>query len=182
MNFSELISQLINKLVGLWPIRIILAWEQGIRLHNGNVTALLTSSNGLFGTGIHFFCPVIGLILSEEATIRVVETDIQTVTTKDGVPATVSMGVKHRLKDLRAVYQKVDEYEDTILELTRTTVGIIIPTLNWEELVNKLGDMVEESVKKRMYGWGVDVLEVAPINLTNAPAIRLIQDVPDPGE
>lgn len=176
MNFSELISQLVDKIVGLWPVRIIFDWEQGIRLHNGAITALLTSSNGLFGTGIHLFWPVIGDILTEDANIRVVETDIQTVTTKDGSPATVSIGIKYKIKDLQAVLLKVNEYEDTVLELARSTVGVIVPTLQWDELVDKLGAAVESSVKKRMYGWGIEVLEVAPINLTNAPAIRLIQD------
>lgn len=38
-------------------------WEQGVRCVLGNARDLLTSENGLFGTGLHLFWPIIGEVL-----------------------------------------------------------------------------------------------------------------------
>ena len=169
MTFGELLSQLFDRLAGLWPLSIVAEWEQGIRLRNGTITATL-------GAGLHWYWPIIGEIIVEEVTTRVVETDIQTVTTLDGKPATVSLGIKYRIKDLRRVFQKVDEFEDTVLELARSTVGLLVPTLRWEQLATVLIEQVDQAVRSRMHGWGIEIQEIAPITLTCAPAIRLLQE------
>ena len=169
MTFGELLSRLIDGLADLWPLSIVAEWEQGIRLRNGTITAVL-------GAGLHWYWPIIGEIITEEVVTRVVETDIQTVNTIDGKPATVSLGIKYRIKDLRRLYQKVDEFELTVLELARSTVGLLVPSLRWEELATSLIDEVEKAVRSRMHGWGIEIQEIAPITLTCAPAIRLLQD------
>lgn len=176
MTFGELLSALGERLYGLWPFRIITDWEQGVRVFSGRATRLLTSSNGIFSSGVHWFCPLLGSIESENANIAVVETDIQTIASLDGKQATFSLGVKYRVRDLRAVYTKIHDVDDTILEQVRSSAGNTVPGLQWNDMRERLGPTVEKDVRARMYGWGIEIIEVAPINLIDAQAIRLIQE------
>lgn len=176
MTIGELLLAFWDSLYGLWPVRIIQDWEQGVRMLSGQARATLTSTNGLFGTGLHLFVPLLGDIISEDCNIAVVETATQTVNTKDDVPASCSIGVKYRVKDLRAIYQKIHDQEQTVLEQVRSTAANIIRELQWQDLNDLLAPELEQQIKKKMHGWGVEVLECAPINLTNAQAIRLIHD------
>jgi regulator of protease activity HflC (stomatin/prohibitin superfamily) len=176
MTFGELLSVLGERLYGLWPLRVVTDWEQGVRVFSGRATRLLTSTNGFFGSGIHWFCPLLGSIVVEDVATRVVETDLQTVVTADGRQATSSLGVRFRIKDLRAVYLKVHDYEDTVLEQTRSSSGRIVASLPFAELRERLGPEVKAEVKARMRGWGIEIEEVSPVNLIAAQTLRLLQD------
>lgn len=170
MTVGELLSQFFDRLAALWPFTIVAEWEQGIRLRNGRITATLDA-------GLHWYWPIIGEIITEEVTTRVVETEIQTNTSKDGKPVTSSYGVKYRIKDLSQVFRRVDEFEGTVLELVRSTVGRCVPKMMWNgSLQTELLPTVEAAVKRRMHGWGIEIQEIAPITLTKAPAIRLLQE------
>ena len=176
MTLGELLSAAGEWCYGLWPVRIIQDWEQGVRVFSGRATTLLTSTNGMFGSGIHFFVPLLGSVEVEETNICVVETDLQTVSTSDGKEATFSIGVKYRIRDLKATYTRIHDHEDTILEQVRASAGNAVSGLSWEEMPTKLGPAVESAVKSRVRGWGIEIIEASPINLIDAQAIRLIQD------
>ena len=176
MTLGELLALIWDSLYGLWPVRIVQDWQQGVRMLNGQARATLTSTNGIRGTGLHMFVPLFGDLIQEDCNIAVVETSLQTVDTKDGIAATFSIGVKYRIRDLKASYQKVHDHEDTLLEQVRSTAANIVRELLWEDMNDLLGPELDQQIKKNMHGWGVDVIQCAPINLTNAQAIRLIQD------
>ena len=86
MTFGEFLKQILEHLYGLWPLRIVNDWEQGVRVVHGNATTLLTSSNGMFGTGLHCFWPLIGEFVSQDTNIETPETGLQTLTSKDWKP------------------------------------------------------------------------------------------------
>ncbi len=176
MTLGELIREAADWIYGMWPMRIVQDWEQGIRVRHGNVTALLTSTNGLFKTGIHFFWPFIGEVITEEANVRVVETDFQTCVTKDGKDATFSLGIKYKIRDLKAMYLKIHEHGDTVNEEIRSSAGTIVPDMNFANMPRQLGDAVAERARQRMRGWGVELVAVSLVNLTAAQPFRLIFD------
>ncbi|MEE9179850.1 MAG: SPFH domain-containing protein [Vicinamibacteria bacterium] len=178
MTLGELFKELIEWLYGLWPMRIVVDWEQGIRMLNGNARALLTSTNGWFGTGIHSFVPLLGDIISEEVNIEVTETDLQTHITLDKIDATFSLAIKYRIRDLKSLYLKVHDAHDTLQEEIRSAAGAVAAEMKYEDMAAGFGEAVATLAKKQMYGWGVDVMSVRLVNLTSAQTIRLITDSP----
>ena len=177
MTIAEILALLGERIYGLWPVRLVADWEQGVRIVFGNIKSTLTSTNGIGGRGVHFFWPFISMIITEDCNIVVVETALQTVSTKDAKEATFSMGVKYRIRDLKLVYAKIHDQEETVLEQVRSTAGLVARSIRWEELPDKFGPTVEAEVKKKMHGWGIEIIEISPINLIDAQAIRLIQEV-----
>lgn len=176
MSFGEFLKEALEWLYRFWPFRIVKDWEQGVRVRHGNATALLTSSNGIFKTGMHVFWPGIGEIMVEETNTVTMETDLQTCTTKDGKAFTFSLGVKFQVKDLRAYYLKMHDADSTISEESRSAGARACRDLNLEDCPDKLGDLTKDRAKRRMRGWGLELIDIALINNTEAPALRLIMD------
>ena len=86
MTFGEFLQAVVERIYEFWPFRIVSVWEQGVRMRSGNPTKLLTSRNGLFGSGVHGFVPLVGEIIVEDVNIRVIETGWQSLVTADGKP------------------------------------------------------------------------------------------------
>lgn len=177
MTIGELIGHLAEYLYGLWPIRIVTDWEQGVRIRHGNAKSLLTSTNGLFGTGLHVFWPIIGEIMTEDTNIKTPETDRQDMVTADGKLVSCSMAVRYRVRDLRALYLKIHDQEDTVLEEVRAAVAEVAQEQSFNVVMGPtFGGIVVERLKQHTRGWGLDILRVAPVNRTDAQQIRLILD------
>lgn len=174
MTMGELLKEFAEWLYAFWPIRIVHDWEQGVRCRFGNATALLTSSNGLFGTGLHWFWPMIGEILAYETNIEVVETDLQTHTTADGAPVTFSMGLKYRIFDLKRMYQKIHDPQETLRNELCSVAGTCASRMNRESLPDRLCDQILLETKEQMGSWGIEVISLALMNLAEAQPVRLI--------
>lgn len=175
MTIGEFLKELIDRAMGVWPIRIIQDWEQGLRVRAGRVQALLTSRNGLFGTGIHLFWPLLGEIYKDETNIRLALTDLQTCTTADGRPASFSFGVRYRVRDLSVCWQQVQTYEGAILDAVMCAAGQVAPTITWADRA-AFGAAVEAAARKAIRGWGLEITSFAVVNLTDARPLRLLMD------
>jgi regulator of protease activity HflC (stomatin/prohibitin superfamily) len=160
----------------IFPFHIINDYEQGVRLRSGRLHALLTSTNGIFGTGLHVYWPLIGEILKQGVVLRVNETPIQTLTTADGSEATLSLGVRWSIHDVRALWLRVHDGEETVLDLVQGTAGAVVPTLTYDALHTDLAPAMVAGIKKRTRGWGIDINEVYLTNLCKPPALRLLTD------
>jgi hypothetical protein len=176
MNLGEFLKEVLEWLYRFWPFRIVRDWEQGIRMRHGNAKALLTSSNGIFWTGIHIFWPGLGEIITEDTNVETMETDLQTCTTKDGKAFTFSLGVKFKVKDLKALYLKIHDTESTIAEEIRSAAGRACRELDCTECPDKLGEQTMALAKQQMRGWGLDLISVGLINNTESQVLRLIMD------
>lgn len=178
MTFGEFLREIFKWLYRFWPTRIIRDWEQGVRCRFGNATSLLTSTNGLFGTGFHVFWPIIGEIGVYETNIEVLETELQTHTTADGVPVTFSLAVKYRIFDLKRMYLSIHDPLETLGNEICATAGRCVASTLSAELSDRLCERVEQELKEEMDGWGIDVVSLSLINHSRARPIRLIMDHP----
>ena len=163
----------------LWPFRIVNQWEQGVRTRWGHVQRpSLTHENGLFGSGLQVFWPIIGDLQTHESNLEVSETDLQTVRLTSGEEITFSFGAQTRVRDWALLYSKVQDPDASIAEAIRgagATVARQCETL--DEFAGKVeDDTVLAEAKKQMHGWGVDVMRIRSINLTAATPFRLIID------
>jgi len=178
MTFGEFLKQVFEWLYRFWPVRIIHDWEQGVRCRFGNATSTLTSENGIGGTGLHWFWPLIGEINLYETNIEVSETELQTHTTSDGVAVTLSLGVKYRIFDLKLMYQNIHDPIETLGNELCSAVGKCVVAMEFSALSTGLCDQVMQEVKEEMDEWGVEVVSLSLINLSSARPIRLIVDRP----
>jgi regulator of protease activity HflC (stomatin/prohibitin superfamily) len=176
MTFGEFLKEALTYLYGLWPLRIVNDWEQGVRLRHGNATALLTSTNGLFGTGVHVFWPLLGEIITQQTNIETPETGLQTHTTRDGVSVTFSLAARYKVRDLRLLWLKIHDQDATIEEEIRSAAGSVVVTMDFAEMPGAFPAAVTEAAKRQMRGWGMDIASVSLINYTDAQAIRLIME------
>ena len=177
-GLGEFLQELVAWLYQGWPFRIVKDWEQGVRLRAGQATSLLTSSNGLFGTGVHLFIPGLGEVIVQETNIETPETDLQDFVSKVGTAWAVALALTFRVRDLRALYAKVHDHEQTIISEAKAAAAAAGHALDDEEMADRLGELTLEEVKARTRGWGLDILRIAPTTLTRAPQIRLVGDVP----
>ncbi len=178
MTLGEFFAAIADYLYGLWPIRIVMQWEQGIRVTSGKIhTTSLTSENGLFKTGLHFFWPIIGSIECEDSNIEVIETDLQTVRLVDGSEVTFSLGTKFRIRDAAAMHAMIHDFESSVVDAIRSAAGrAAMSLLDVETARSDLAGLVLIESKRNMYGWGIKVISVDLITFTNAQALRLIMD------
>jgi len=176
MTFGEFLKELFSWLYRFWPIRIVHDWEQGVRCRFGRVTSLLTSSNGLFSTGLHCLWPLVGSVHIEETNIEVSETELQTHTTKEGVNLTFSLGVKYRINDLTKMYRSIHDAADTIYNEICSSAGNVVMEMQYEDVSHNICDALMEDVREEMNTWGIEIISISLINLTRAKPIRLIMD------
>ena len=178
MTLGEFFREIIDYLYGLWPFRIIVDWEQGVRLRHGNATKTLTSTNGLFKTGIHVFWPILGDMLKQETNIETPETERQDLITADGELISFSLAVRYRVHDLKAFYTKIHDQDSTVLEEVRSAAAEKTRQLPLVEVRGaEFGAKVLEQTKKQTHGWGLTFLSVSPVNMTTAPQLRLITEL-----
>jgi regulator of protease activity HflC (stomatin/prohibitin superfamily) len=174
VTVGELLKQVLDWIYTFWPARLVHDWEQGVRCLFGRATTRLTSSNGVFGTGLHFFWPVVGRIITDETNIEVVETDLQTLTTRDGVPVTFSLGLKYRISNLVRMYKSIHDARETLYNEITAVAGSLVPQLEYEAVRDELCKLVIHETKEQMGEWGIEIISLNLINLCEAQPIRLI--------
>jgi len=175
MTLGEFLQQLIEYVYELWPLRIVRVWEQGVRLRTGNVTKLLTSTNGWFGSGLHGFIPLLGEVTTEETQQRVVETSWQTLTTIDGVSVSFSLAARYEIRDLAKLYVNAQDHEETIKNQL-SAAAEILDAIHSENVAAEFAPAIHDAAKKRLTKWGVKLLQVNLFNRVEAPSLRLLND------
>lgn len=176
MTFGEFLQQVFEWVYEFWPLRIVNAWEQGVRLRSGNPTKLLTSENGILGSGVHGFWPLLGEIHTEDANVRVIETSWQSLETRDGKPVSFSLAARYRVRDLVKLYVNVHEPDETIQNHLSACAAQVIVGLDLVDLDDKLALGVQREARKRLNEWGVGLLDVALFNRVEAAALRLMSE------
>jgi hypothetical protein len=165
----------------MWPFRIVQDWESGVRIKLGNATKLLTAKNGVRGTGLHVFWPLVGDVIVEETNVEVAQTDLQTVTSADGRQVTLSLGYKYKTFNLKTTYQSIHSVEDTVANEIQATAGRIVQGLTYAEAQRTLADELLKEAGAQLAKWGIRVLDISLIEFTVARPIRLLTNMPAVG-
>ena len=174
MTFGELIKEAMDWVYAFWPVRVVHDWEQGVRCVFGNVRGRLTSTNGLFGTGLHIFWPIVSEILVDETNLEVVETDIQTVITDDDETVTFSLGIKFRINNLARMYTSIHDARETIYTEVCSVAGWCVSRMEYVMVAEDLCEHILRETKEQMGEWGIELISLSLINLNTAQPLRLI--------
>ena len=166
MTLSELIAIVGEYLWNLWPLRIVNAWEQGVRMRNGHITAVLPP-------GLHWFWPIIGEIKGWDVMLDVNTVANQTVETADGIVAVFSLTASYRVADLQLLFESIVDHEHTILNQVSSSAAGLVATMAYDEIATELPEAVYHDLVDRFAGWGVTLEGVGIFNLCSARAFRL---------
>ncbi len=173
MTLGELLKLALDWVWGLWPLRIVHAWESGVRIWLGRPVALL-------GAGIHWYVPLLGSLEVECTNTMTGETEFQTHTVGE---ETVSwtMGIRYHIHNAQLLYEQIHDYDSTIEnEVLRVAGGIVeeFGETDWalvDEVRNDLCARVHEQAGEVLSEWGVTLEAVSLITCCTAPVVRVLQ-------
>jgi regulator of protease activity HflC (stomatin/prohibitin superfamily) len=150
-------------------VRIVLPWEQGVRVRGGTATKLLKP-------GVHMFWPVIGDIITDDCVVDVNTTELQTCTTDDGEAVSVALTLKYRVTDLRALDGSIQDHDRTIANEVCASAASWVAELNHDQIPSMLTDAVFDDVHERLAEWGIDLQAVSLFTFTKAQTLRLLTE------
>jgi regulator of protease activity HflC (stomatin/prohibitin superfamily) len=175
MTIGELLKLAVDWLYDLWPLRIVHAWESGVRVTTGKPRALL-------GTGLHWFIPLLGSLEISPTNTMVAETSLQTHTVEEET-VTFTLGIQYHVHDLKAMFESIHDPDETVLNEVLRLAGCAIEgmgeTEGWsllEEIRNELPAAVLEASAESLAPWGVTISALSLITCASAPAQRLLAD------
>src|SRR3990167_3271725 len=122
---------------------------------------------GFRSSGITFVIPIIQKLFSVNITEQLVEVEKQEVITKDNLNCNVDAQVYFKVgieeERLKKALYAVNNYEQQIVQLARTTLRNVIgtkefTTVNSER--NTLNVDIFQGIEKQTHGWGIDVVRV----------------------
>ncbi len=182
MTFGELIAAFGDYLRSLIPFVLVEEWEQGVKTRFGRIVRTCLPTNGLFGTGVHMFWPVVGGIIVQDTNISTMESDDQTLTTNDGETVVVALTLSYWIFDVGRFYRFIHDQDDTIQNVLESSVGRWVGELNWYDVEDEedrviganLIPQVEKDVELRFENWGIRIDDLALHTLTKVRAFRLI--------
>ena len=174
MTLAELIANFAEYVYGFWPVRIVSQWEQGVRTRAGQVHALLTHENGLFGTGLHFFIPTIDEVHTQEANADTVLTPTQVHETQDGIAVSFSFAIRWSVVDAKKLFESIHEPKETLINEVVSSAGGLIGTIDYDDACVELIDQVERDISDRLGEWGVEIEALHLANFARARTVRLI--------
>jgi regulator of protease activity HflC (stomatin/prohibitin superfamily) len=111
-----------------------------------------------------------------DTNIEVVETDLQTHTSADGLPVTFSMGLKYRIANLKRMYQSIHDARETLYNEICSLAGWCAGQMEYEAIRHDLCEQVIHETKEQMGEWGIEVLSLHLINMSEAKPLRLIMN------
>ena len=175
MTVGDVLATWGEKLVGLFPFRVVNEWQQGVKVRGGRIIRLCKYNNGIRGSGVHFFWPLLEDITHIDCTHEPMETPTQSSVTKDGHSITYTLILRFRVKDARKLMRELFEGPSIVLIEALASAGGLVPTMDYEEL-RELPELVYRDIRAQLSGWGIALDKVALGTCVECPAYRLIGD------
>lgn len=113
--------------------------------------------------GFHWIIPIIQSGTYVNITERMIDTEKQTVITRDNLNAIVDAVVYYKIKDVQAAAYNVDDHRSQLSSLARTTLRAVIGEMTFASANEKrdvINSKVETRLNKETQTYGVDVLRV----------------------
>lgn len=108
MEWLNALLERVTDLFRWWAV--IAPWERGLRIRAGKHVTV-------FGAGMHFRIPIVDRFYIQSVRLRTVDTQPQTVTTRDGHALTFSGVIQYTVTDLLTLYQTLYQPDDTIVDI-----------------------------------------------------------------
>jgi membrane protease subunit HflK len=155
-------------------------YMEGVVLRFGNYNRTVTSSNGIFRTGLHFKWPIAEEYIDKTVVVTTMDLDPQSLTTRDGKSIVVSAVVKYRISDVKAFLLEIADQQAAIQDITMAKIREVISKKEWSEISTQTDLEIAEKVRYETgkYGITIEPKGVTLKDLQPCRSIRLLQDVP----
>lgn len=166
MNYLGQLFEFIQKLVIWWVT--IMPWERGVHVRIGKNVKVLEA-------GLHLRIPFLDRVYVQTTRMRVVQSTIQTLTTRDGKTVTVLMSLGYTIEDIYKLYNTLYHTEQTLCNMMQ---GIIADEIYARDLIDCIPSRLEELVSGKMKGedYGLDFKYLKITGFAVVKTYRLIQD------
>jgi regulator of protease activity HflC (stomatin/prohibitin superfamily) len=170
---GDIVQRLWDILESLKPFVIINQFERGVALRFGKKWKVMDP-------GLHWIIPF-GLctVFVDNVVWRTMDLGVQSLMTKDGKTITLRAIVTARIDDIEKAILEVEGVDHAIKDACSGSIGTHVANHTWDEIVtedtaNELAKVCRRGAKR----FGVEIDKVQLTDLTQARAIRLLQDLP----
>lgn len=149
--------------LGLFILMAILAGVRIVRPTENAVIETLGRFTRMAGPGLNIIIPFFENLISIDITEKMVDVEPQKVITKDSLNAEVDALVYYKVKDAQKALYNIEDHEDQLVALARTTIRSVLGKMTLTEANEKRADInvqVGEILEKETATYGVDVLRV----------------------
>ncbi len=156
----------IGRLFTWWII--IVPWEQAVRVRLGKHVRILTA-------GVHLRIPYADKVYKQSIRRRIVATDIQTISTRDGKAITLAGQMGYSIVDVGKLYATLHHAEDTLQALMKSSVSEFVST---HELSQCTPKVIEAHVIENndLSEYGLAEITFSITNFAVARTYRFITD------
>lgn len=165
MNFIKDTIEYIRQLLTFWIE--VMPWERGIRVKLGKSARMLTP-------GIWVKLPVIHRVYIQSVRLRVIDTPIQTVTTKNGSSMTIRMSIGYEISDIVKLFNSIHQIVETVSNIAQGAASTVISESDLEPQSIQIQNAVVESLKGLDYG-----LSFCYVRITTYAKVRTFRLIGD---
>ena len=166
MELVNTITAFLAKLFQWWFT--VMPWEQAIRVRRGRESKLL-------GAGLYLKIPFIDSVYIQTTRMRMIDTPMQTMSTKDGSTITIKTAVGYTIADVEKLYSTLYHPEMTLNSMAMGCIGEYVRSNN---LLDISPSLVESYVNGKITGsdYGLSGLSIKITTFAAVKTFRLIQD------
>lgn len=146
----------------------VMPWEQALLIRKGNDVRLL-------GAGIYLKIPFIDAAYVQTTRMRMIDTPMQTMSTKDGNTITIKSAIGYTIKDIQVLYNTLFHPEMTLNSMAMGYVGEFVR----DNLINDISPSSIElfvSGKIKAEDYGLKDLSIRITTFAVVKTFRIIQD------
>lgn len=194
-SVAGILPSILQNFAVLSPIRftVIDNYQKGLKYRLGNPVEKCEHNNGysfpvittrfpFFGwsncTGLHFHWGWgIESIEIEDSVETVMETQYQTVLTKDNKELTISLSVSYNIQDLEKYYSNIQDFEPSFENVCQGSTTKCISQTEYLDILadpDIIGKAIQKHVSPKLKKWGIRVNDIHIVNLSKARPFRLM--------
>lgn len=155
------------------PFTIIYEGTRGVRWWKGQVQL-----NDL-GPGFYFYVPYLHRIEATASCYQEVDTLVQQFTTKDGKTVSLSANVGYEVWNAALWWTRVYHFDTTVERKIRKILFQCLQALTYDEIRDSLPaltEIIHERLQRKVYSWGVRIVEVEFTDFADTMVIRLLNE------
>lgn len=166
MELVNTITAFLVKIFQWWFT--VMPWEQALLIRNGKNVKLL-------GAGIYLKVPFIDAVYIQTTRMRMVDTPMQTVSTKDSSTLTIKTVIGYTIDDIQVLYNRLYHPEMTLNSMSMGYVGEFVRDHNIEEVTpSNIEGYVNSKILASSYGLKDLTIKITTFAIVKT--FRLIQD------
>lgn len=154
---------------------VIESYEAGVIMRLGNCRKVVTSSNGMCGTGFHWMWPFAENDITEHIKPRVVSFKGRSLMTKDGKNVVVSLTITYKVADVQKALLEVFDVDNCIDDIGQLVAARTIQQFNYVDLSSELFEKeLLSNCRDRAAEFGLEIVDAGLSEIALARTIRLM--------